>query len=209
MIDPGEDAATAVAEVVAEYRLKPVAVLLTHGHLDHVANVLPVAGGYDATCWIHPEDRGMLADPYSGLPPSWAEALLGPNAEFAEPDDVRELHDGARLEIAGLTFLVDHAPGHTGGSVMFSSPQIDDRHPEQDGEPTTGTLFAGDVVFAGSIGRTDLPGGDPVAMRRSLTEKVLPLPDTIRILPGHGEPTTIGRERRANPFLRELATPTS
>lgn len=207
MIDPGEDAAPMVAEVVAEYRLKPVAVLLTHGHLDHVANVLPVAGGYDAACWIHPQDRGLLTDPYAGLPEAWAQALLGPDARFAEPDDVRELQDGTRLELAGLSFQVDHAPGHTSGSVMFTSPHIDEQRPEQSG--FAGTLLSGDVVFAGSVGRTDLPGGDPAAMRRSLQQKVLPLPDAMRVLPGHGEPTTIGRERRANPFLRELVSPAS
>ncbi|HEY6737222.1 MAG TPA: MBL fold metallo-hydrolase, partial [Actinopolymorphaceae bacterium] len=139
--------------------------------------------------WVHPSDRPLLSDPLAGLPREWAGALLGAGERFAEPDDVRELSDGAVLELAGLTFVVDHTPGHTSGSVTF---RADDR------------LFAGDLLFAGSIGRTDLPGGDHAAMLRSLRDKVLPLPDEIVVLPGHGDQTTIGRERQSNPFLRDL-----
>lgn len=209
VVDPGQDAAPVVAEAVERHRLKPVAVLLTHGHLDHMWSVMPLcgakrgggaAGAYDAACWVHPDDRHLLSDPLAGLPPEWAGALLGGDHRFAEPDDVRELTDGARLEIAGLTFVVDHTPGHTRGSVTFRTPDQ-----EQDRE----VMFAGDLLFAGSIGRTDLPGGDHAAMLRSLATKVLPLPDETVVLPGHGDQTTIGRERASNPYLRGLSAPTA
>jgi glyoxylase-like metal-dependent hydrolase (beta-lactamase superfamily II) len=199
VIDPGKDAADGVAQVVREHRLKPIAVLATHGHLDHIWCVAPVAGTYDATAWIHPEDRHLLTDPLAGMSPETTlmlPSLLGADHEWAEPDDVRELGDGQDLEIAGLSFTVDHTPGHTRGSVTFRSP-YDDRDISE-------VLFSGDLLFAGSIGRTDLPGGDHPTMLRSLTEKVLPLADDIVVLPGHGEQTTIGRERATNPFLLDL-----
>jgi len=123
--------------------------------------------------------------------------LLGGKYEFAEPDRVEELSDAQTLELAGLSFVVDHTPGHTEGSVTFRTPHD---HPE-----VSEVMFAGDLLFAGSIGRTDLPGGDHPTMLRSLAEKVLPLADDIVVLPGHGEQTTIGRERATNPYLIPLS----
>ncbi|HET7682809.1 MAG TPA: MBL fold metallo-hydrolase [Marmoricola sp.] len=196
VVDPGKDAAPGVAEVVREHRLKPVAVLLTHGHIDHMWSVTPVAGTYDATAWIHPDDRHLLADPMAGLSPESAGMLLGGTYEFAEPDDVAELSDGQTLELAGVRFAVDHTPGHTEGSVTFRMPYGQQDVPE--------VMFSGDLLFAGSIGRTDLPGGDHPTMLRSLRDKVLPLDDAIAVLPGHGEQTSIGRERATNPFLLDL-----
>jgi hydroxyacylglutathione hydrolase len=199
VIDPGKDAADGVAQVIREHRLKPIAVLATHGHLDHIWCVTPIAGTYDATAWIHPEDRHLLTDPLAGMSPETRQMLpgmLGADHEWAEPDDVRELGDGQDLELAGLTFTIDHTPGHTRGSVTFRTP-YDDRDISE-------VLFSGDLLFAGSIGRTDLPGGDHPTMLRSLAEKVLPLADDIVVLPGHGEQTTIGRERATNPFLLDL-----
>ena len=196
VIDPGKDAADGVAEVVREHRLKPVAVLVTHGHLDHMWCVAPVAGSYDATAWIHPADRHLLSDPMRGMSPETSQMLLGGNYQWAEPDDVRELADLQPLELAGLHFDVDHTPGHTEGSVTFRSPYA--------AEGISEVMFSGDLLFAGSIGRTDLPGGDHPTMLRSLTDKVLPLADDIVVLPGHGEQTSIGRERATNPFLQEL-----
>ncbi|PVG82870.1 MBL fold metallo-hydrolase [Nocardioides gansuensis] len=206
VIDPGKDAAAGVAEVVREHRLKPVSVLVTHGHVDHVWCVAPVAGTYDATAWIHPRDRHLLTDPLAGISPESAGMLLGADAEWAEPDDVRELSDAQSLELAGLTFVVDHTPGHTEGSVTFRTPYLG---APGDGAPVrqevSEVMFSGDLLFAGSIGRTDLPGGDHATMLRSLTEKVLPLADDIVVLPGHGEQTSIGRERATNPYLLDLA----
>ncbi len=197
VVDPGKDAAAGVAEVVREHRLKPVAVLVTHGHVDHMWCVAPVAGTYDATAWVHPRDRHLLADPMAGMSRETAAMLLGQDVQFAEPDDVRELSDLQELELAGLTFTVDHTPGHTEGSVTFRSP-----YPDVD--EVSEVLFSGDLLFAGSIGRTDLPGGDHPTMLDSLRHKVLTLADDIVVLPGHGEQTSIGRERATNPYLLEL-----
>ena len=196
VVDPGKDSADGVAQVVREHRLKPVSVLVTHGHVDHMWCVAPVAGTYDAAAYVHPDDRHLLSDPMAGMSRETAGMLLGGKYEFAEPDEVREVTDGAALELAGLRFLVDHAPGHTPGSVTFRTP-----YGEQD---VSELMFSGDLLFAGSIGRTDLPGGDHATMLRSLSTKVLPLADDVVVLPGHGEQTSIGRERATNPFLLDL-----
>jgi glyoxylase-like metal-dependent hydrolase (beta-lactamase superfamily II) len=199
VVDPGKDAAAGVAEVVREHRLKPVAVLVSHGHIDHMWCVAPVSGTYDATAFIHPADRHLLADPMAGISPESAGMLLGGDHHFVEPDDVVEIEDAATIELAGLRFVVDHTPGHTRGSVTFRTP-YDGAEAGQVSE----VMFSGDLLFAGSIGRTDLPGGDHPTMLRSLRDKVLPLPDDVAVLPGHGEQTSIGRERATNPFLLDL-----
>lgn len=196
VVDPGKDAAKGVDDIVREHKLKPVSVLVTHGHVDHMWCVAPVAGTYDATAWIHPSDRHLLKDPMAGMSRETTQMLLGGNYEWAEPDDVRELADLQELELAGLRFVVDHTPGHTEGSVTFRTPYADVDISE--------VMFSGDLLFAGSIGRTDLPGGDHAKMLRSLASKVLPLADDIVVLPGHGEQTSIGRERATNPFLQDL-----
>jgi glyoxylase-like metal-dependent hydrolase (beta-lactamase superfamily II) len=172
-----------------------VAVLLTHGHLDHTFSVTPVCRAKGIPAWIHPDDEMLLADPMLGLSAE-TRAFFGGRLQWAEPDDVRTLADGAVLELAGLSLTVDHAPGHTPGSVMFRSPHSAD-------DPSA--LIAGDVLFAGSIGRTDLPGGSYEQMLDSLAGKCLTLPDDTVVLPGHGPATTIGRERAANPYLAEAA----
>ena len=205
VIDPGKDSADGVDQVVREHKLKPVAVLVTHGHVDHMWCVAPVAGTYDATAWIHPRDRHLLTDPMAGMSRETTQMLLGGSYEWAEPDDVRELSDLQELELAGLRFLVDHTPGHTQGSVTFRSPYLaGDPGGGAPGRDISEVMFSGDLLFAGSIGRTDLPGGDHPTMLRSLTDKVLPLADDIVVLPGHGEQTSIGRERATNPFLLDL-----
>ncbi len=196
VVDPGKDAAPGVTEVVREHRLKPVAVLVSHGHIDHMWCVAPVAGTYDATAYVHPADRHLLADPMAGISADTAGMLLGGRYEFAEPEKVTEIDDGATLELAGLRLTVDHTPGHTPGSITFRTPY------EQEG--ISEVMFSGDLLFAGSIGRTDLPGGDHGEMLRSLSQKVLPLRDDVVVLPGHGEQTSIGQERATNPYLLEL-----
>jgi glyoxylase-like metal-dependent hydrolase (beta-lactamase superfamily II) len=198
VVDPGKDASGGVAEVVREHGLKPVAVLVTHGHIDHMWCVAPVAGSYDATAYIHPDDRHLLTDPMAGMSAETAGMLLGGKYEFAEPDEVSEIGDGADLELAGLSFHVDHTPGHTPGSITFRTPYDDAAEISQ-------VMFSGDLLFAGSIGRTDLPGGDHAVMLQSLATKVLTLPDDIAVLPGHGEQTSIAQERATNPFLLDLA----
>lgn len=201
VVDPGEDALAGIDELVREHRLKPVAVLLTHGHIDHIWSVVPVCGARDVPAYIHPDDRELLSNPAKGLDLLVGQQLFG-GLEFTEPDDVGELVDGDTVRLAGLELGVDHAPGHTPGSVTFRIAT--------DGD-VPDLLFSGDLLFAGSIGRTDLPGGDHPTILRSLARVCLPLPDPTTVLPGHGPQTTIGRERQANPFLTEagpLAPPT-
>ncbi len=187
VVDPGHEAASGVADLVREHGLQPVAVLLTHGHIDHTFSVIPVCGRYGVPAYIHPEDRGQLADPGSGLGVA-SQQLFG-GLEFGEPDDVVELTGHDVLTLAGLKLTVDHAPGHTRGSVTFRV--ADD------------VLFSGDLLFQGSIGRTDLPGGSYDEILDSLARVILPMPDELPVLSGHGAATTIGAERAANPFLAE------
>ncbi len=196
VVDPGEGAEEPLDELLRQHRLDPVAVLLTHGHFDHIFAVTPVCDGHDIPAWIHPEDRVLLSDPMRGLSTE-ARQFFGGRVQLREPREVRALDDGASLELAGLTFTVDHTPGHTRGSVTFRSAT---------GEGS-GLLISGDTLFAGSIGRTDLPGGDHQQMLTSLRDKILVLDDEIIVLPGHGPHTTIGRERATNPFLHGLAAP--
>jgi hydroxyacylglutathione hydrolase len=207
IIDPGQDAVSGVDELVREHRLKPVAVILTHGHIDHIWSVAPVCGARDVPAFIHPDDRELLTDPARGFDLSAGRQLFG-GLTLSEPDDVRELSDGAVLDVAGLSFTVDHAPGHTPGSVTFRTPLREPAAEAGDGDGATAdrqVLFTGDLLFAGSIGRTDLPGGDYPTILDSLARVCLTLPDDTAVLPGHGQQTTIGRERAANPFLAELA----
>ncbi|MCF3961522.1 MBL fold metallo-hydrolase [Streptomyces fuscigenes] len=197
IIDPGHQAADGVAETVAKHRLKPVAVILTHGHIDHVASVVPVCGAQGVPAWIHPSDRYMMSDPEKALGRSIGAQLMG-ELTVGEPDDLRELADGATLSLAGLEWGVAHAPGHTKGSVTFGLPEAGDV-----GIPPV--LFSGDLLFAGSVGRTDLPGGDTAELLDSLGRVCLPLDDSTVVLSGHGPQTTIGQERATNPYLRQAA----
>jgi glyoxylase-like metal-dependent hydrolase (beta-lactamase superfamily II) len=192
VVDPGMDAVEPLARMLADDGLKPVAVVLTHGHLDHTFSVLPVCDGYGIPAYLHPDDSGMLADPGRWHGPQLAPLVSG--LRLPDPADVLPLDDGAVLDLAGVRLTVRHAPGHTEGSVMFSLDLTD-----------APGLLAGDVLFAGSVGRVDLPGGSWEAMLRSLRDVVLPLDDETVVLPGHGPATTIGRERVGNPYLAEAA----
>jgi hydroxyacylglutathione hydrolase len=206
IIDPGQDAEPGINEIVERHRLRPVAVLTTHGHLDHIWSVAPVCGARGIPAYIHPDDRALLTDPARGFGLGPAQQLFG-GLTFTEPDDVRELTDGMALDLAGISLIVDHAPGHTPGSVTFRLPTAASqgaRPPVALREAETAVLFTGDLLFAGSIGRTDLPGGDYETILASLARVCLPLPDETVVLAGHGPQTTIGAERATNPFLTGL-----
>ena len=191
IIDPGQDAERGIEELLGRYRLKPIAVLLTHGHIDHMWSVAPVCGAKGVPAYIHPDDRELLADPGKGMSLMVGQQLFG-GMTFSEPDDVKELSDGEVVTLGGLDFTIGHTPGHTPGSVTFRSREDD-----------LDALFTGDLLFAGSVGRTDLPGGDHATMLKSLA-RTLTLPDETIVLPGHGPQTTIGDDRRGNPFLTGL-----
>ena len=195
VVDPGIEVLDQLDALLEDHRVRPVAVLLTHGHLDHTYSVTPVCGARDIPAYIHPDDDDMLADPLAWLGPE-TKAIFQGRLSWSEPSDVKPLADGEVLRLAGLEITVDHAPGHTAGSVAFRLPH----------EEVPEVMLSGDLLFAGSIGRTDLPGGDHATMQRSLAAKVLPLRDEVVVLPGHGPQTTIGRERATNPFLQDLTT---
>ena len=204
VVDPGIGVEPQLREVLAELGLKPTAVLLTHGHLDHTYSVTPVCGG-ERAAYIHTDDRYRLKNPYDQVSApllAMLEQQFGKADTWAEPQDVREITDGESLDLAGLRIGVRHAPGHTEGSVMFSLDEVPDGLSDE--VDVSSSLLAGDVLFAGSIGRTDLPGGDARAMQRSLRDVVWPLPDTTLVLPGHGPATTIAHERVTNPYLSDI-----
>jgi hydroxyacylglutathione hydrolase len=201
IIDPGQDAATGIEEIVAARRLRPVAVLATHGHIDHIWSVTPVCDPAGIPAYIHPGDRALLTDPARGFSALAGRQLFG-GITFTEPADVIELADGMTLDLAGISLVVDHAPGHTPGSVTFRLPAYETAAAGDIAE--VGALFTGDLLFAGSIGRTDLPGGDYETILGSLSRVCLPLPDETVVLAGHGPVTTIGAERASNPFLSGL-----
>jgi len=189
VIDPGmPDVSATLNDLLAKHSLKPVAIIATHGHLDHTFSIQPIADGYQIPAYIHSLDRVALAHPEKIHGPEFVATLS--SMEFAEPADVRELRNGEIVELVGMKFKALHAPGHTAGSLMF---EIDDE-----------LLVSGDVLFAGSIGRTDLPSGSAKDMEQTLRKKILPLGDHLRVLPGHGEETTIAAEKRSNPYLTKL-----
>jgi hydroxyacylglutathione hydrolase len=165
---------------------------LTHGHIDHIWSAQKVADTYGCPAFIHPEDRVMLTDPIKGFGPRLAQLAM--STMFREPRQVVELdRDGDKIELGGFTVTVDHTPGHTTGSVVFrvaSGPSE--------------LAFTGDTLFKQSIGRTDLYGGSGRDLLTSIVSKLLVLDDDTVVLPGHGPKSTIGAERRTNPFLEGL-----
>jgi hydroxyacylglutathione hydrolase len=192
VVDPGQRAMGPLRRVLDQHRLTPAAVLLTHGHIDHIWSAQKAADAYGCPAFIHPEDRFMLRDPIKGFGPKLVQVMVG--ATFREPKQVVELDaDGATLTLGGIAVTVDHTPGHTRGSVVF-------RVAGDDGE----IAFTGDTLFRKSVGRTDLPGGSGRDLLNSIVNKVMVLDDATVVLPGHGERSTIGLERRTNPFLEGL-----
>lgn len=194
IVDPGQRAMGRIREILDENRLTPSAVLLTHGHVDHIWSAQKVADTYGCPVYIHPEDRFMLTDPIKGFGPRLAQLAFG--VLFSEPKQVVELdRDGDKLYLGGITVTVDHTPGHTQGSVVF---RVSDGPDE--------LAFTGDTLFKQSVGRTDLPGGSGRDLLNSIVTKLLVLDDDTVVLPGHGPQTTIGAERRTNPFLEGLSS---
>ena len=192
VIDPGQDSIDGVHEIIREHRLAPAAVLLTHGHIDHVWSVTPVSTEFGIPALIHADDRYRLVDPAGSSILAAREQLLAMtknSLELTEPSDVRLFDDQEVLDLAGVRVRVSHAPGHTEGSCVFELDEV---------------MFSGDVLFAGSIGRTDLPGGDHARMIDSLRRVIVPARDDLVVLPGHGPQTTIGQEKAGNPYLVPL-----
>lgn len=196
VVDPGQRAMARLRRVLDENRLTPSAVLLTHGHIDHIWSAQKVSDTYGCPTYIHPEDRFMLTDPLRSLGTVPGQALFGVLSKvmFAEPKQLLELdRDGDKIGLGATTVTVDHTPGHTRGSVIF----------RVEGD-TTEVVFSGDTLFQNSVGRTDLPGGSGRDLMNSIVDKLLTLDDATVVLPGHGPKTTIGAERRHNPFLEGL-----
>ena len=194
LIDAPPDPAT-ILDRLQHHGLRLVALLSTHGHLDHIGGIGTVAraGEEQVPVHIHDGDRHMLLDPV-GSGALLGQALEATGLDLRPPELVSGLDDGQRVSGAGMTFTALHTPGHTKGSTCFLL--------EVDGEAPI--LFSGDHLFKGSIGRTDLPGGSMEELMASMAEKVLPLADEVHVLPGHGGTTTVGHERHTNPFLQDL-----
>lgn len=191
IVDPGQRAMGPLRDILDKNRLTPAAVLLTHGHIDHMWSAQKVSDTYGCPTYIHPEDRFMLTDPIYGLGPRLAQMVAG--AFWREPKQVVELdRDGDKLDLGSVAVNVDHTPGHTRGSVVFRVAS------------DTDVVFTGDTLFERAVGRTDLFGGSGRDLLTSIVDKLLVLDDTTVVLPGHGNATTIGAERRLNPFLEGL-----
>ena len=180
LIDPGDNP-DVIAQRIEDLDLTPEIILNTHGHLDHIGAVQPMRRRYDIPFAIHPGDRPLLEN-VNG------QARMFGLDGYEDPEVDRDLVAGETVHAAGIDFEVLFTPGHSPGHVTLRPV----------GE---NCVFSGDCLFAGSIGRTDLPGGDPATLKRTLEEVFLALPDEMVVYSGHGPSTTIGAERRSNPFL--------
>jgi len=196
VVDPGQDAIARLEPLLAEHGLRPAAVILTHGHLDHTASAGEFCRGLDVPAYLHPDDEYMLDDPLAALSAELRAALAGMPIAGLRPPTVLALTDLLTPGLADLPLIIDHTPGHTGGSVVLRLAGDGDR-PE--------VLLTGDTLFAGSIGRTDLPGGSEAQELGSIHDRLLTRPDDAVVLPGHGPSSTIGAEKAGNPFLTASA----
>ena len=185
VIDAPPECLDPIAGLLAANDLVPTALLVTHGHVDHLGGAGSFVARTGVSVYLHPDDDFLASRPEEQI-----RTLMGtvPPGDYRSPESYRELSDGLSLELAGLRLDVVATPGHTPGHCCFYLSE-------------EAILFSGDQLFAGSIGRTDLPGGDYQTLMKSMREKVIPLDDGVTVMPGHGPSTTVGRERRSNPFL--------
>lgn len=181
VIDPGMGAHEAVSKLAQEQGLTVEAVVLTHGHIDHIRD----AAAFGVETFIHPADAFMLL---RGEGVSEQARQLYDASAMPPIDNPTHIEDGQTLTVAGVELRVVHAPGHSPGCVMLVADEV---------------VFSGDVLFRGSIGRTDLPDSDPEQMQESLRGPVWDLDDELQVLPGHGPATTVAQERATNPYLRQ------
>lgn len=180
IIDPGASAYE-ISQELDEFEINPKAILLTHGHGDHIAAVAPLMETYGVPLYVGSGEEALLADPSANISAFFDHPIVAP-----KPDHL--LTGDEVIQVAGIRLQVMTSPGHTAGGVCYLEEQ-------------TGRLFCGDTLFAGSIGRTDLPGGNYQQLIDSIQSKIMTLPDSIVVYPGHGPQTTVGTERQSNPFL--------
>lgn len=197
VVDPGQDATETIIERLDANNVRCEAILLTHGHLDHVWSAPEMAEKLDVSVFLHGDDRWLWDDPasaFGNVPPGALKAQFG--LDWQPPDErLESLSDGMRLTLAGMTIQTRHTPGHTPGSSVFLLTDTGADDP---------LLLSGDLIFAGSVGRTDFPRGSFEQQNESIRRVVLPLRDETVILSGHGPETTVGVERRTNPFVAPL-----
>lgn len=203
VVDPGIAVHDELEKIFAERSLRPTGALITHGHVDHTLSLASLCRSYELPVYIHHADEYRLDDPIGTLGAELASAFSGLADDWSRPPDVRPLYDDAPFTAAGIEVRPIHAPGHTEGSVLYVI----------DGAGEDGSLvcFTGDVLFAGTVGRTDLPGGDAALMEQTLARLATPdtdggLPDATTVLPGHGDSDSLGSQRASNPFLIPFQT---
>ncbi len=210
LIDPGEFGAEQVPPVLDQLELTCEEILLTHGHLDHFWSVPDLARSLDVPVRLHPDDRYLWDAPAAGFGVPAEQAAEVMRTQFGldwDPPTERLAYvaDHDRLTVGGVDFTVRHTPGHTPGHVTFLGHDLGGAPIQfamgQASQPDGDVLFSGDLIFAGSVGRTDFPRGSSADLMDSIVRTVLPLEDDTLILSGHGPDTTVGRERATNPFV--------